>query len=265
MMDLAIRTKETVYRSEGKLMRKPLASRLGSKRALLRIDGRAIEVTMRLNPRARRLIVKVHPSTGEVTVVAPSRISLDRALDFARGETPWIARQLARVPEQVALVVGARIPFRGVECSILGAEKGHGPVWQDADGHLRVSGRAEHVPRRLLDFLKREARKSLELRSLEFAARLGTRPRHITVRDTASRWGSCSANKSISYSWRLILAPAFVLDYVVAHETAHLLEMNHGPRFWRLVRSLTADTSAAQSWLKENGVALHRYGARETI
>ena len=95
-MDLARRTKETGYGSEGKLMRKSLASRHGSKRELLRIDGRAVEVTMRLNPRARRLIVKVHPSTGEVTVVAPSRISLTRALDFARGETSWIAHQLAR-------------------------------------------------------------------------------------------------------------------------------------------------------------------------
>lgn len=263
-MDLASRAKEAGYRSEGKLMRKSLASRQGSRRELLRIDGRSVEVTMRLNPRARRLIVKVHPSTGEVTVVAPSRISLNRALDFARGEAPWIARQLARVPEQVLLVAGARIPFRGVECSILRAERGRAPVWQDADGHLRVSGRAEHVPRRVLDFLKREARKSLEARSLEFASRLGTRPRHVTVRDTASRWGSCSANKSISYSWRLILAPDFVLDYVVAHETAHLLEMNHGPRFWRLVRSLTPEIATAQSWLKENGVALHRYAARET-
>jgi len=264
MMDLARRTKETGYGSEGKLMRKSLASRHGSKRELLRIDGRAVEVTMRLNPRARRLIVKVHPSTGEVTVVAPSRISLTRALDFARGETSWIARQLALVPKQVPLVSGARIPFRGVECLIVPAEKGRGPVWQDSDGHLRVSGRAEHMPRRLIDFLKREARTSLERRSFEFAALLGTRPRRVTVRDTASRWGSCSANKSISYSWRLILAPAFVLDYVVAHETAHLLEMNHGPRFWRLVRSLTPEISTAQAWLKENGVMLHRYAARET-
>jgi hypothetical protein len=243
-------------------MRKSLASRQGSKRELLRIDGRAVEVTMRLNPRARRLIVKVHPSTGEVSVVAPSQRALDRALDFARGEAPWIARQLARVPEQVELVVGARIPFRGIECSIRQAQTGRGPVWQDQDGDLRVSGRAEHAPRRVLDFLKREARKALEARSLEFAARLGTRPRRITVRDTASRWGSCSANKSISYSWRLILAPGFVLDYVVAHETAHLLEMNHGPRFWRLVRSLTPEIAAPQSWLRKNGVALHRYAAR---
>ncbi len=245
-------------------MRKSLATRHGSKRELLRIEGRAVEVTMRLNPRARRLIVKVHPSTGEVTVVAPSQRALDRALDFARGETPWIARQLARVPKPIHLVPGARIPFQGVERMILKGESGRGPVWEDEDGDIRVSGREEFAPRRLLDFLKREARKTLEARSIEFAARLGTKPHRIAVRDTASRWGSCSANKSISYSWRLILAPAFVFDYVVAHEVAHLREMNHGPRFWRLVRSLASDIDAPQAWLKKNGAALHRYAARKS-
>ena len=218
---------------------------------------------MRLNRRARRLIVKVHPSTGEVTVVAPSQRTLDHALDFARGEAPWIARQLARVPKPVHLVPGARIPFRGVECVVLSAPAGRGSVWQDEDGHIRVSGRAEHAPRRLLDFLKREAKKELEARSIEYAARLGTKPRRIAVRDTASRWGSCSVTKSISYSWRLILAPDFVLDYVVAHEVAHLIELNHGPRFWRLVRLLTPDLVAPQDWLRKNGVALHRYAARQ--
>ncbi len=244
-------------------MRQSVATRRASKRELLRIDGRAVEVTMRLNPRARRLIVKVHPSTGEVTVVAPSQRALDRALDFARGETPWIARQLARVPKTIPLAPGAYIPFLGVERPILMGESGISPVWQDEDGTIRVSGRAEHAPRRLLDFLKREARRTLEARSVAFAARIGARPRRIAVRDTASRWGSCSVTKSISYSWRLIFAPSFVLDYVVAHEVAHLREMNHGPRFWRLVRSLVPDIDVPQAWLKKNGVALHRYAARK--
>jgi len=118
-LDLAKRAKFLSSGSEGKLMGKPLATRRGSKRELLRIEGRAVEVTMRLNPRARRLIVKVHPSTGEVTVVAPSQRALDRALDFARGETPWIARQLARVPKPIPLVLGARVPFQGIERTIL--------------------------------------------------------------------------------------------------------------------------------------------------
>jgi len=236
-------------------MRKPPSGRQDSKRELLRIEGRPVEVTVRLNPRARRLIVKVHPSTGEVTVVAPSHRSLDRALDFARGETRWIARQLARVPKTVSLGIGAIIPLRGRDCLVLKGEA----------GRIRVNGRNEHVPRRLLDFLKREARKTLEARAIGFAARLGTKPRRVAVRDTASRWGSCSQSRSISFSWRLILAPDPVLDYVVAHEVAHLLEMNHGARFWRLVRSLVADIDAPQDWLKRNGVALHRYAARPSV
>lgn len=244
-------------------MRQSMATRRCSSRELLRIEGRAVEVTLRLNPRARRLIVKVHPSTGEVTVVAPSQRALNRALDFARGESPWIARQLARVPKVIPLAPGVRIPFRGIECSILVGEPGNGSVWREEDGTIRVSGRSEHAPRRLLDFLKREARKVLEARSIDFAARIGARPRRVTVRDTASRWGSCSITKSISYSWRLIFAPSFVLDYVVAHEVAHLREMNHGPRFWSLVRSLVADVDAPQAWLKANGVSLHRYAARK--
>ncbi|MEJ1967890.1 MAG: SprT family zinc-dependent metalloprotease [Rhizomicrobium sp.] len=242
-------------------MRKPLATRRAH-RELLKIDGRAVEVTMRLNPRARRLIVKVHPSTGEVTVVAPSRRALDRALDFAQGEAPWIARQLARVPKPVALVAGARIPLLGREHAIVTSPDGRGAVTRDADaGTLLVGGRAEHVQRRVLDYLKREARRVLDERSRAFAARIDASVHRVAVRDTASRWGSCSTAKAISYSWRLIFAPDFVLDYVVAHEVAHLREMNHGPRFWKLVRSLVPDIEAPQAWLRKNGTALHRYGA----
>ena len=242
-------------------MLKPMATRK-AQRELLKLDGRSIEVTMRLNPRARRLIVKVHPSTGEVTVVAPSRRGLDRALDFARGEAPWIARQLARVPKPIALTVGARVPFLGREHVVMRAADSRGAVARDAEAAtIFVGGRDEHVQRRLVDYLKREARRRLDQRSHAFAAMIDASVRRVTVRDTASRWGSCSTSKSISYSWRLILAPEFVLDYVVAHEVAHLREMNHGPRFWRLVRSIVPDIETPQAWLRKNGSALHRYGA----
>jgi predicted metal-dependent hydrolase len=240
-------------------MRKPLATR-NHRRELLKIDGRAVEVTLRLNPRARRLIVKVHPSTGEIFVVAPSQRAFDRALDFAQGEAPWIARQLARVPKPIALVPGARIPFRGREHAIV-LSPGRGPAMHDSEaGVIRVGGSAEHIPRRLADFLKREARKLLEARTREYAARIEAGVRRVAVRDTASRWGSCSTSRNISYCWRLILAPDFVLDYVVAHEVAHLREMNHSPRFWRVVKSLVADIESPQAWLRKNGTALHRYG-----
>jgi hypothetical protein len=232
-------------------------------RAFLKIEGRAVEVSVKLNPRARRLIVKVHPASGEVSVIAPSKKALEHALEFARGQTDWIARQLAHVPSKVALVPGARVPFRGEDHLIARCEDGRAPVWIDEDTPvIRVGGRTEHAPRRLLDFLKRQARRTLETRSLELAAELGLRPRRITVRDNASRWGSCSSTHSLSFSWRLILAPSFVLDYVVAHEVAHLREMNHGARFWRLVRELVGDVERPQAWLRQHGTSLHRYAAR---
>jgi predicted metal-dependent hydrolase len=235
------------------------------RRELLRIDGRPVEITLRLNPRARRLIVKVHPSTGEVSVVAPSRRALDHALEFARGESEWIARRLAHVPTQVALDLGTRIPFRGEEYLITESESGRSPVWIDHVARaIRVAGRGEHAPRRVLDFLKREARKSLDSRTVEYAKAIGTGPKRITVRDTASRWGSCSTTRALSFSWRLILAPPFVLDYVVAHEVAHLRQMNHGPRFWALVRELVGDIDLPQAWLSKNGPMLHRYAPRTT-
>lgn len=231
------------------------------RRELLKIDGRAVELNVRLNTRARRVIVKVHPTTGEVMVIAPSKTALDRAVEFAHSEADWIARQLAQVPSRVALIPGARLPFRGLEHIVVKREDG--PVAVDAERPvIYVSGRQEHAPRRIVDFLKKQAKKDLETAAFEFAARLGLKPRRITVRDTASRWGSCSSTRSLSFSWRLILAPPFVLNYVVAHEVAHLKEMNHGVNFWKIVKELVGDVRRPQAWLRQHGPALHRYAAR---
>jgi len=245
--------------------RRKVASPQLARREGLRIGADLLPITLKLNPRARKLIVKVHPSTGEVTVVAPSQRALGRAMDFARSEFDWISKRLARVPKPVEFAVGTRIPVRGVLHLIAVSEKGRGPVWIEASGNepaIRVSGDPKHAPRRVLDFLKREARKVLEARAIEHAAKLGTKPSRITVRDTASRWGSCSTNRALSFSWRLILAPDFVLDYVVAHEVAHMKEMNHGPRFWKLARELSGDIRRPQLWLLQNGTMLHRYAPR---
>ncbi|HEY0265225.1 MAG TPA: SprT family zinc-dependent metalloprotease [Rhizomicrobium sp.] len=229
---------------------------------LLKIDGRLLKVRLRLNPRARRMIVKVNPATGEVSVTAPTRRGLSAALDFARGETAWIAGQLAKAPGSVALMPGETIPFRGVPHAIRAAARGPAPVWRDG-GVIWVRGRAAHAQRRVLDFLKAEARKTFEARALHHAAGLGVKPSRITVRDTASRWGSCSSARSLSFSWRLILAPDFVLDYVVAHEVAHLREMNHSARFWAHVKTLVADIDTPQDWLKVNGREIQRYAAAQ--
>ena len=231
------------------------------KTELLEVGGRTVEVRLRLNPRARRMIVKVNPATGEVSVTAPSRRGLAHALDFARGEQDWIKGQLAKVPGPVLMGAGTAIPFQGAPHEIRAAARGPAPVWAK-DGIIWVRGQQVHAARRVQDFLKKEARKALEARVLALAPRLDVKASRITVRDTASRWGSCSSGRSLSFSWRLIMAPPFVLDYVVAHEVAHLREMNHSPRFWAHVKSLVDNIDAPQDWLKIHGRELQRYGAK---
>ena len=244
---------------------KPSQRRDFARSALLRIDGRPVEVALQLNTRAKRLIVKVHPASGAVSVVAPSRRALDDALAFARKESGWIAERLENVPKPVFLELGARIPFRGEVHVIRRGEERHRPVWVDRGGEepvIRVAGHNEHTARRVEDFLKREARRSLNAHVVDYAAMIGVRPARVVVRDTATRWGSCSSGRILSFSWRLILAPPHILDYVVAHEVAHLREMNHGPRFWRLLESMVGNVERPQAWLNTHGTMLHRYAPR---
>lgn len=229
---------------------------------LLEIEGSDVEMRVKFNPRARRLIVKVHPASGEVTVIAPSRPSLAGAVEFARGQSEWIAEQLASVPQRVALTVGAQIPLRGTDYVIVAATDNRAAVRADTIAReIAVGGRPEHHQRRIIDFLKQQARRDFETRVCAYADTLSVHPRRIVMRDTQSRWGSCSTTRTLSFSWRLILAPAFVLDYVAAHEVAHLREMNHGPRFWKLLGQMIDDVDTPQQWLRSHGMELHRYGA----
>jgi hypothetical protein len=238
-----------------------------SRQETLKIRGRSVAVNVRLNPRARRLIVKVHPSTGEVAVIAPSERSVPKALDFARQEGDWIAGRLARVPEPVYLEPGDTVLFKG-SLYVIRLTPERGGVWVDNEASrptIRVTGKREHAPRRIEDWLKKQARTQIIRRINALAEDLGVKVSRITVRDATSRWGSCSTSGAVSLSWRLVMAPAFVLNYVAAHEVAHLREMNHGVRFWRIVDRLVGqdDAVAAQTWLRENGTELHRYTAQK--
>ena len=132
-------------------------------------------------------------------------------------------------------------------------------VWCQ-NGAIRVSGRREHLARRVADFLRREAGTELSRRAHAKAETIGHKIERITLRDPKSRWGSCSSNKRLNFSWRLILAPEAVLDYVVAHEVAHLEHMNHGDRFWALVAELTPEVKRPRRWLHTQGASLLRYG-----
>jgi predicted metal-dependent hydrolase len=193
------------------------------------------------------------------------RGSMREAQKFAERNAGWIAARLARIPQPVLFADGATVPLRGVEHRIVHRPRARGAVWIEAaeDGAplLCVAGGAAHVARRIEDFLRREARRDLLEASRRHAAILGVSVVRVGVRDTASRWGSCSQDRTLSYSWRLVLAPPFVLDYLAAHEVAHCRELNHSPRFWKIVDELMPERRRAEAWLKSHGNSLYCYGA----
>jgi hypothetical protein len=218
-----------------------------------------LSVRVRAASRAKRVTLRVDGRSGEAVLVAPPQVPAADLERFVARHRDWLAARLAALPARIAFADGAMVPYLGTPHRVCHDPQAGRPVIR-ADGEFRVSGRPEHLARRLRDHLAEEARRELAGRAAEVAARLGERVRHVGVRDTRSRWGSCSAEGSLSFCWRLILAPAFVVDYVVAHEVAHLREMNHSHRFWALVAELTPHAEQAKAWLKRNGAGLHRYG-----
>jgi hypothetical protein len=227
-------------------------------------DRSAYLVQLRRHRQARRYTLRIQATTREVILTIPPRGTLKEAGEFAQKHGGWIAARLGRLPEAAPFTDGAVVPLRGVPHRIAHRPGVRGTVWTQTDttGELLlcVAGNSPHIDRRVGDFLRREARRDLETASLKFAASLGVAVKRITVRDQSSRWGSCSTTGLLSFSWRLILAPGHVLDYLAAHEVAHLVEMNHSPRFWRLVQRLCPDHDRAKAWLDAHGADLHRYG-----
>jgi hypothetical protein len=239
---------------------------VGKKRArtvALSVQGIGVPVEVRRHAAARRLTLRVSKTRRAVVVTLPTTSHIEEAGRFLSTHADWVRERLGRVPEPVPLVEGATIPLRGEphRISLTGSARGVVSVDRSARGlpRLLVSGRHEHAARRLKDWLVAQARKDLEACVALHARRLGVRASHISLRDQTTRWGSCSASGVLSFSWRLILAPRHVLDYVAAHEVAHLREMNHGPRFWKLVAQCVPRLEEAKLWLRNEGSELHRY------
>jgi predicted metal-dependent hydrolase len=227
-------------------------------------DQAVYPVRVRRHRQARRYTLRIQAATREVVLTMPPRGSLREAKEFAQKHGGWIASRLHRLPEATPFRDGSTLPFRGVQHRIVHRPAARGTVWTEAAENgerlLCVAGAAPHVNRRVSDFLRREAQRDLDDASRRAAGQLGVEIRRITVRDQTSRWGSCSTTGVLSYSWRLILAPPYVLDYLAVHEVAHLVEMNHSARFWRLVGKHCPDAARAKAWLDIHGTDLHRYG-----
>ena len=242
-----------------------------SRTVALQVQGIGVPVELRRHSGARRLTLRVSKTRRSVVVTVPAECRMDEAGRFLKSHIDWVRDRLGRVPEPVPFADGARIPLRGQPHRIRFAGTARGATVvspeEPAAGipRLTISGRVEHAARRLKDWLAAEARADLDERVTWHARHLGVRVRRIGLRDQTTRWGSCSASGLLSFSWRLILAPPFVLDYVAAHEVAHLLEMNHGPRFWKLVAKAVPRLEEAKEWLRNEGSELHRYGVEARV
>lgn len=212
-----------------------------------------VEITLRRTARARRFSLRVAQVDGRVTLSLPQRAREGEAMAFVRAQEGWIRQALARMPRAVQVQIGGEIPFEGRLLPILSAPGRS--VRCDGEAIL-VPGEADRAAARVQAFLKVRARDRLAAASDHHAARVGRRVEQVALRDTRSRWGSCSSTGALMYSWRLIMAPPSVLDYVAAHEVAHLIEMNHSDRFWAVVERLCPGWQAERAWLRQHGGAL---------
>lgn len=215
-----------------------------------------VTIDLKRNARARRMTLRVSRLDGRVTLSVPKRLKEAEARAFAEEKAPWIRKQLAAQPDLQTPVIGGQLLYQGELYPVVA---GKGRVAQLTDGQFETPGSAETAAKKLAALLKLLARDRLIAASDHYAAALGTDYSAIQLRDTRSRWGSCSSQGKLMYSWRLIMAPPDVLDYVAAHEVAHLREMNHSAAFWKLVDQICPGYEAPRAWLRENGNQLHAW------
>ena len=234
---------------------------------LVKHGSQIYSIRLRRHRRARRYTLRIHPSDREAILTMPPRGTIADAKDFAQRHGGWIAARLGRLPKAAPFLPGTVLPLRGVPHRIVHRPGVRGTVWPETrdsgERILCVAGAPEHIERRVHDYMKREVRADLQDAVQSCAEALGVKVKRLSIRDQSSRWGSCTSAGSLSFSWRLILAPPHVLDYLAAHEVAHLVEMNHSPRFWRVVAKVCDHVDRAKSWLDTHGNDLHRYGIED--
>lgn len=218
---------------------------------------------LKISPRARRVALRLDSKARIVHLVVPPRFNRRKALAFAQAHKDWIADKITALPAPVPFTHGQAIPVLGRErniCIIFDSTLKKTTLKLDSD-EIHVKTNQNDPSLRITRFLKAKARAEMTALAHDKAARTGKTVKAIQMRDTKSRWGSCSPDQSLNFSWRLIFAPYEALDYLVAHEVAHLTHMNHGPQFWALCEELSADYKAGKSWLRAHGHTLLRYGS----
>ena len=214
-----------------------------------------IEVRLRRNARARRMVLRVVQAGRGPTLTLPPGVPIAQATAFLNDHEGWLRRHLAAGVRRQTVADGSALPFLGESLTV----RAGGTRLARAGSELIVPGAEASLGPRVGAWLREEARQACLGGVERHAAHIGRGPRRITLRDPRSRWGSCTSSGDLMFSWRLIMAPPAVLDYVVAHEVAHLLEMSHAPRFWAVVRQICPDFETSRDWLRRHGAELHAF------
>lgn len=221
-------------------------------------------ISVKRSKRARRLALRLDPKERVFHLVIPNGVNLKKAQRFAEEHDSWMQAALDELPQPIAFEDGSDLPILGQERRI--------HVFYDETlrttsinlkfKELIVTTNKDDPTPRIERALKRIAKKELTTLAREKADSIGKTVEKISVRDTKSRWGSCSSDGNLSFSWRLLFAPKEAFDYVVAHEVAHLVHMDHSTAFWNLCRDLSDDFLEGEYWMREHGHELMRYGAQ---
>jgi len=220
---------------------------------MLEVPGHpGLRVAVVRSTRARRLSLRVGRRDGAVRLTLPKRVPLGEARAFVAQQADWIARNVAQVPPRMPVEMGAALPLLGRHVPI---RPGPGRVARYTGDEIRVPNDS-NVAARVQTLLKTMARTHLVAEAQGYAAQIDRLPGKITLRDTRSRWGSCTSRGDLMFSWRLIMAPPEVLSYVAAHEVAHLVHMDHSPRFWAQVGALMPSYAQHRDWFKTHGAGL---------
>lgn len=226
----------------------------------IEVAGKSLPLTIKQNARATRMTLRIEPGGRALKMTIPQGLPEREVNAFLNRHQGWLMTKLARFSGESQIEEGGSILIRGISHRIERTGKIRGlteAILVDGEPVLRVSGDEEHLNRRIVDFLKKEARQDLDRLVAIYTGRIGRRAKSLSLKDTRSRWGSCSADGALSFSWRIVMAPPKVIAYLAAHEVAHLQEMNHGPDFWALCGRLCPDTDDAKRWLRRNGTMLH--------
>lgn len=223
------------------------------------VAGRTLPLRIVENDRARRLTLRIDAGGQGLRITVPPGLRRGEVEKFLHRHQGWLEQRLAKVPDRPQVRPGIKLPLYGVPHMIVHEPGKRGTVSVGSDDNgptLVIHGDRVHLPRRLTDYLKREARREIDALVEKHTAKVGRKAKAVRFKDTSSRWGSCTSDGNLSFSWRIMMAPRPVINYLVAHEVAHLKEMNHGPKFWKLCEELCPDTERCRAWLKKNGSAL---------